>query len=127
MSVSVAEAVVQADFWVTSVLETCTSKLMYWQQFETEVWSSMSSLKIRIALIALVTESKNFFIANSVVRKINIFFKKKLLIYHNTENGIFLKISYKTIELWLVALKSRLLFPLNILCSVFYVSVMLNK
>lgn len=61
MSVSVAEAVVQADFWVTSVLETCTSKLMYWQQFKTEVWSSMSSLKIRIALIALVTESKNFF------------------------------------------------------------------
>lgn len=60
LSVSVAEAVVQADFWVTSVLETYTSKLMYWQQFKIEVWSSMSFLKIRVSLIALVAESKNF-------------------------------------------------------------------
>lgn len=56
----------QADFWVTSVLETCMSKLMYWQQFKIEVWSSISSLKIRVALIALVTESETFvFIADS--------------------------------------------------------------
>lgn len=64
----------QADFWVTSVLETSTSKLMHWQQFKTEDWSSMSSLKIRVVLIALVTESKIFFfIANSVVQKKSIF------------------------------------------------------
>lgn len=76
LSVSMAEAVVQADFWVTSVLETRMSKLMYRQRFKIEVWSSMSTLKIRVALIALVTESKIFlFIADSVVQKINIFFK----------------------------------------------------
>lgn len=71
LSVSVAEAV---------VLETCTSKLMYWQQFKTEVWSSMSSLKIRVALIALVTESKIlFFIANSVVQKNQYFLQIETL------------------------------------------------
>lgn len=64
--VSVVETVVQADFWDTSVLEICVSKLMYWQQFKIEAWSSISSLKIRVALIALVTESKIFlFVADS--------------------------------------------------------------